>query len=184
MRVKLKRITAYVLFGGMALVSGMVISLYLGPAQTLPVPDHREVSNIPLVDRPLADLDGRTRYLREWQGKNLLVNFWATWCAPCREEIPLLQSTWDRYRDRGIEVIGVAFDEENPVKAFRDELKIRYELLLAFDDPFSLLSLSGNEVGGLPHSVLLDVNGNVLASHTGILTQVLLEELIRTHFFR
>lgn len=168
----------------MALVSGMVISLYLGPGQTPPIPDDYEVSNIPLVDHPLVDLDGRTRHLREWRGKNLLVNFWATWCAPCREEIPLLQSTWDRYRDRGIEVIGVALDEENPVKAFRDELKIRYALLLVFDDPFSLLSMSGNEVGGLPHSVLLGVNGNVLASHTGILTQALLEELIQTHFFR
>ena len=136
-------------------------------------------SNIPLVDHPLTGLEGDARFLREWKGKTVLVNFWATWCAPCREEIPLLQKVRDSNRHRNFEVVGVAFDEQQPVVAFRDEFDVTYPLLLALADPFSLLGSSGNEVGGLPHSILLDGDGSVLASHTGILTEDQLEEWLK-----
>ena len=177
---QVKRITAYLLFGVVALAAGVLISLYRTPDVPAPAPV-REESNISLVDYPLTGLDGGTRYLREWQGKSLLVNFWATWCGPCREEIPMLQEFRERYQDRGFEVIGVAFDEVEPVTGFRDELVIQYPLLLALEDPFSLLGSSGNEVGGLPHSVLLDGHGEVLTTHTGILTREQMEKMLQTY---
>lgn len=93
----------------------------------------------------------------------------------------MLQEASDRYRDRNFAVVGIAFDEEKQVTAFRDEIGIRYPLLLALEDPFSLLGLSGNDVGGLPHSVLLDGRGKILAAHTGILTRDQLEDLLQTH---
>lgn len=97
----------------------------------------------------------------------------------------MLQEARDSHREEhNFEVVGVAFDEIAAVTAFRDEIEIRYPLLLALDDPFALLGMSGNDVGGLPHSVLLDTDGKVLASHTGILTQEQLEELMRTYFIR
>lgn len=176
----MKRISAYVLFGVVALASGVLISLYRAPPEP-PLPPVVETADVPLVDHPLTGLDGSTRSLREWEGKTLLVNFWATWCAPCREEIPMLQEARHRYRDSNFEVVGVAFDEKKPVMSFRDEMGIRYPLLLALEDPFSLLSLSGNDVGGLPHSVLLDGRGDVLASHTGILTRDQLDEMLQAH---
>ena len=176
---QMKRSSAYILVGLVALTLGVAISIYRGPGAP---PQSPGIADIAVIDHPLTDLDnGATRRLREWQGKVLLVNFWATWCLPCRQEIPLLQRARDQYRDRDLEVIGVAFDEEGSVKAFRDQLAIRYPLLLALDDPFTLLANSGNEVGGLPHSVLLDRNGNILTSHTGIFTPDQLEELIETH---
>ena len=175
----MKRVSAYILVALVALVSGIAISTYRDPGAA---PEVLEVAEIPVIDHPLTDLDnGATRYLREWQGKVLLVNFWATWCVPCRAEIPLLQQARDQYKDKNLEVIGVAFDETGPVKAFRDQLAIRYPLLLAFDDPFTLLANSGNKVGGLPHSVLLGTNGKILTSHTGILTPNQLDELIQSH---
>lgn len=180
----MKRIWFYTLFGIVALVSGVAISLYMTPA-TAPPTTGKEVAATALVDYPLTGLEGEPRFLREWKGTRLLVNFWATWCAPCREEIPMLQEARDSHREEhNFEVVGVAFDEIAAVTAFRDEIEIRYPLLLALDDPFALLGMSGNDVGGLPHSVLLDTDGKVLASHTGILTQEQLEELMRTYFIR
>jgi len=175
----MKRSPAYILVGLVALTLGVAISIYRGPGTP---PQSPRIADIAVTDHPLTDLDnGATRHLREWRGKVLLVNFWATWCLPCRQEIPLLQRARDQYQDRNLEVIGVAFDEEGPVREFRDQLAIRYPLLLALDDPFTLLANSGNEVGGLPHSVLLGRNGKILTSHTGILTPDQLEELIESH---
>ena len=176
---QMKRSPAYILVGLIALTLGVAISIYHGPDS---VPQNPVIADIPVIDHPLTDLDnGATRHLREWQGRVPLGNFWATWCLPCREEIPLLQRVREQYRDKNLEVIGVAFDEEGPVREFRDQLAIRYPLLLAIDDPFTLLANSGNEVGGLPHSVLLGRNGKILASHTGILTPDQLQGLIETH---
>lgn len=169
------------MFGAVALASGLLISLYRAPENNSQPGSAEQGSAVSLVAQELTDLDGRSRYLREWAGTVLLVNFWATWCAPCREEIPLLQRARDRYRDRGFEVIGVAFDETEPVAGFRDQLDIRYPLLLALVDPFALLGASGNEVGGLPHSVLLDGDGQVLEAHTGVLTEDQLQAWIRAH---
>jgi thiol-disulfide isomerase/thioredoxin len=175
----MKRVSAYILVALIALASGIAISIYRDPGVA---PDKPEIANIPVIDHPLTDLEnGTIRYLREWRGKVLLVNFWATWCVPCREEIPLLQQARDHYQDKNLEVIGVAFDEAGPVRVFRDQLAIRYPLLLALDDPFTLLANSGNEIGGLPHSVLLGRNGKILTSHTGILTREQLDELIQSH---
>jgi thiol-disulfide isomerase/thioredoxin len=175
----MKRVSAYILVVFVALASGIAISIYRSPGGAPEIP---EVADIPVIDHPLTDLEnGATRHLREWRGKVLLVNFWATWCVPCREEIPLLQQARDHYQDKNLEVIGVAFDEAGPVRAFRDQLAIHYPLLLALDDPFTLLANSGNEVGGLPHSVLLGRNGKILASHTGVLTPDQLDELIQSH---
>jgi thiol-disulfide isomerase/thioredoxin len=179
----LKRITAYGLLALVALGSGLALSIYRAPA-TPPERASADATDVALPDYPLEDLLGKTRYLREWSGRHLLVNFWATWCAPCREEIPVLQRARERYRGHGFEVVGVAFDEREPVKAFRDELAIQYPLLLALGDSFSLLGASGNTVGGLPHSALLDSDGKVLASHTGALSQAQLDELIRANLFR
>ena len=175
--MRVTRISAYLLIGAAALAAGAAISLYRDQGRA-PAPAV-EQTDLPLIDYPLTGLDGSTRYLREWKGKTLLVNFWATWCAPCREEIPMLQKVRESHRHRNFEVIGVAFDEKQPVVAFRDEFGVTYPLLLALEDPFSLLGSSGNDVGGLPHTVLLNGDGSVTASHTGILTEDQLEAWLR-----
>src|SRR6266516_878077 len=63
-----------------------------------------------LVDFSLPDLDGKTRWLSEWRGRVIVLNFWATWCAPCREEIPMLIELQKRHEDHGVRIVGVALD--------------------------------------------------------------------------
>lgn len=129
----------------------------------------------------LEDLDGRTRSVAEWDARPLLVNVWATWCAPCREEIPLLSRLRNEYRERGLEVIGVAIDEPDAVRDFRDRLVIPYPLLVARGDAAGLLRDWGSASGALPYSVLRDRHGNVLATKTGPYSEAELRGLLGQH---
>ena len=109
-------------------------------------------------DFTLPDLDGRSRRPEEWEGKVLVVNFWATWCVPCREEIPLLIDL--ERRRPGVRVVGIAIDRAEAVRAFVEELGIGYPVLL--DDPAgSTMRNYGNRFGALPFTVIAGRNGVV-----------------------
>ena len=106
----------------------------------------------------LPDLDGRPRRPDEWDGKVLVVNFWATWCAPCREEIPLLIDI--ERRRPGVRVIGIAVDRADAVRPFAEELGIGYPIL--FDDlQGSTMRRYGNRIGALPFTVITGRDGVV-----------------------
>ena len=106
----------------------------------------------------LPDLDGRPRRPDEWDGKVLVVNFWATWCAPCRKEIPLLIDL--ERRRPGVRVIGIALDRADAVRAFARELGIGYPILLD-DLQGSTMRRYGNRVGALPFTVITGRDGVV-----------------------
>ena len=109
-------------------------------------------------DFSLPDLDGRLRGPAEWDGKVLVVNFWATWCAPCRMEIPLLIDL--ERRRPGVRVIGIAVDRPEAVRAFAEEFGIGYPIL--FDDlRGSTMRRYGNRFGALPFTVITGRNGVV-----------------------
>ncbi len=112
----------------------------------------------PRPDFTLPDLDGRPRGPGEWDGKVLVVNFWATWCAPCREEIPLLIDL--ERRRPGVRVIGIAVDRPDAVRAFAGELGIGYPVLLD-DLQGSTMRRYGNRVGALPFTVVTGRDGVV-----------------------
>ena len=127
----------------------------------------------PRPEFTLPDLDGRPRRPEEWNGKVLVVNFWATWCAPCREEIPLLIDL--ERRRPGVRVVGIAVDRPEAVRAFAAELGIEYPLLL--DDPRgSTMRRYGNRIGALPFTVI--------AGRDGIVAYVRLGELESTELDR
>jgi thiol-disulfide isomerase/thioredoxin len=114
-------------------------------------------------DLQLADVGGKPRRLSEWNGRVVLINFWATWCGPCREEMPLL----DRARGKhGVEVIGVAVDEPAAVAEFLKDSPVGYPVLLAADDGKAELTF-GDTRGVLPFSVLVGKDGKLLARREG-----------------
>ena len=102
------------------------------------------------------DLEGRTRRLGEWPGRFLLVNFWATWCSPCLEEIPMLLELRRAYASKGIEIVGIAIDQAAKVGEMARKLAIDYPILVADVRGLQLLRELGNVSGGLPYTVVLD----------------------------
>jgi len=123
------------------------------------------------IDTPLSDLDGNLHTLAEWHGQVVLVNFWATWCAPCREELPLLTALQRRYRDRGFTVVGIAIDRRDAVADLVRIVDMDYPLLVASEAGMNLARDLGNDKGALPFSVLLDRSGRPVMHHAGVLDE-------------
>jgi peroxiredoxin len=116
----------------------------------------------------LPDIAGQTRSLDEWRGRLLLLNFWASWCAPCREEMPLLDRTQLRLAGRGLQIVGIAADNPVATKTFLAHAPVRYPILV--DDPDHGRDVSidyGNARSVLPYTVLIGRDGRLLARHSG-----------------
>ena len=124
-----------------------------------------------LMLAPLLDLNGKTQTLSHWRGKIIVVNFWATWCFPCREEIPALIKTRSKYVTSGVEIVGIALDDVSKVREFATEMNIGYPLLIAAAEILDLSKPLGNRAGVLPFTVILDRGGKMAYSHTGALTE-------------
>ncbi len=122
-------------------------------------------------DFRLPDLDGRMRAIGEWDGKVVLLNFWATWCPPCRREIPLLVDLKAQYGPRGFEILGLADDQPQAVRDFLKAVPINYPVLLAFQTQGRLAARLGNRQDVLPYSVLLDRQGRIVMLRAGELTR-------------
>jgi peroxiredoxin len=117
-------------------------------------------------DFALKDSDGKTVHLSDYKGKVVLLDFWATWCGPCKIEIPWLKEFQRKFRDKGFEVIGVSMDEEGwqVVKPFVTELAINYRIVIGDD---STAQLYGG-VDALPTAFVIDREGRIAAVHVGL----------------
>ncbi len=111
----------------------------------------------------LKDLEGKTVKLADLKGKVVLLNFWATWCPPCRQEILDLVALQNQYRDKGLVVIGVSLDEKGPapVKAFVNRMKINYPVVMG--DEKTVAAYGGIEA--IPTTFYIDRAGNVVGVH-------------------
>ena len=126
----------------------------------------------------LADLTGGAPTLEQWRGRVLVVNFWATWCAPCREEIPVFVKLQERYGSRGLQFVGIAFDQPDKVAEFAREFRINYPLLLGGLETMELLRQAGNRAGVLPYTLVIDRSGNLVSREPGGLKETRLEGLV------
>jgi thiol-disulfide isomerase/thioredoxin len=127
----------------------------------------------------LADLKGASQGLEQWRGQVLVVNFWATWCAPCREEIPGFVNLQKRYGSRGLRIVGVAIDQPDKVAEFAREFHINYPLLTGGLETMDLLRQSGNRAGVLPYTLVIDRGGNLVSREPGGLKEAKLEGIIQ-----
>ena len=131
-----------------------------------------------LAAATFGDLAGRQRRLDEWRGKVLVCNFWATWCAPCREEIPLLLAARQKYGSGGVEIVGIAIDNVAKVREFAASFMISYPVLLAEANGIDLMRRLGNQGGGLPYTVIADRQGRVIERKLGALNGAELDKLL------
>jgi thiol-disulfide isomerase/thioredoxin len=118
-----------------------------------------------------SDLAGKPQTLSPWRGKVLVVNFWATWCAPCREEIPELMKVKYKYASNGVQFVGIALDNVAKVRDYAKKMHIDYALLIGGIETLGLSRDLGNGAGVLPFTVVLDRAGKVAYVHAGALTE-------------
>ena len=142
-----------------------LLALGLGAAGIFAQDTERFVEVEGEVRRPdftLATIDGGSRSIDEWDGQVVLVDFWASWCIPCREEMPVFNELRAKYGDQGFEVVGLAADDLEKVVAFLEEVPVDFPIV--YGDMFDVMDISaeyGNDFGGLPYSALIDRDGNI-----------------------
>lgn len=130
-------------------------------------PETAPVETAVLFAQSFNDANGDLQPMDQWQGRLLVVNFWATWCAPCIEEMPDLQKVQVEYAARGVTTVGIAIDNASAVKRFRDEQNVGLPLLVAGAAGTELVRQLGNASGALPYTVLVDRSGIVVQSKLG-----------------
>ncbi|MDO9224978.1 MAG: TlpA disulfide reductase family protein [Pseudomonadota bacterium] len=127
----------------------------------------------------LPDLAHQRQPLTQWLGKVVVVNFWAPWCPPCRNEIPGFIALQDQHGAAGLQFIGVALDEHDKVAAFVESEGINYPTLLGGGEAVELGRIAGNRLGGLPYTVVFDRKGNAVAGLTGEVSRERMEALVQ-----
>lgn len=172
---------------GTALLALMAGALFY--AAKLPVADQQHVpaSTVSPATAPtlvaypeftLPDLAGTERDFSEWQGKHRLINFWATWCAPCRREIPLLKRFQDEHAEDGFQVLGIAVDYPEEVSAYAETAEFNYPILVGQEDAMSVAESSGIEFIGMPFTMIVAADGEYLSAYIGELHQQQLDTMV------
>jgi len=115
----------------------------------------------------LPDTSGREQPLSQWKGKVLVVNFWATWCTPCRDEMPEFVKAQTELGGRGLQFVGIAIDQADKVQAFATELGLNYPALIGGFGAVELSKTMGNRLGALPFTIIVDRSGHIAHTQLG-----------------
>jgi thiol-disulfide isomerase/thioredoxin len=143
------------------------------PATTL-----TEMAPEQLPEFTLNDVWDEPHKISEWSGEPLLINFWATWCAPCRREMPLLQALHNERVATGLQIVGIAIDRQPDVQSYIAESGISYPILSGEADAMAVSELFGLDGLGLPFSVLVASNGTILTVHLGEVVHQQLADMV------
>lgn len=128
-----------------------------------------------LFGTEFSDLANQPRTLGFFKGKVIVVNFWATWCPPCREEMPAFSKLQASLGDKGVQFIGIGIDSPSAIREFAIQAPVSYPLLIGGTPGMELMRELGNASAGLPYTLVLDRNGDPAFSHLGMLTESILE---------
>lgn len=133
----------------------------------------------------LQNRDGQLQSIKDWPQKSMIVNFWATWCAPCRREIPLLNELQRTRSAEGFQVVGVAVDFREDVLKYANEIGIDYPILIGEQDGLNAVNSFGVEAVGFPFTAFTDSQGRIINLHIGELTapqaKVILDTITRVN---
>jgi len=177
------------LFFATALVALMAGALFY--AARIPVEEAtKQPAETPTIERSAApelvthpaftlpDMSGTDRSFSEWQGKNRIVNFWATWCAPCRREIPLLKKFQDAQASNGFQVIGIAVDSLEAVSRYAEEAQFNYPILVGEQDAMAVAESSGIQFVALPFTLFVAADGEYIGAYVGELHEQHLDTVV------
>lgn len=156
----------------------LVIIAGLATRHFLLEPSSSATSTQALFASQLPDSTGQLQKLSQWQGKIAVVNFWASWCVPCREEMPELSALQERYRAHDVVVLGISTDDLEKMQAFSLEVPVKYPLLAGDYDAIKLSEMLGNDKGVLPYTLVIGTDGAIAKTYFGRVNQALLEEAL------
>lgn len=144
----------------------LIIGIYAGMKSAEQKPAQPNAAN-QLFATSLNDASGHSHPLMQWKGKTLVVNFWATWCHPCVEEMPELSALQNILTQKNIQIIGIGLDSASNIAEFSQKYKITYPLYIGETPGMELSRKFGNQAGGLPFTVLIGTNGQVKKTYLG-----------------
>lgn len=136
-----------------------------------------ELSTVPDFDYP--DLEGHMRNAREWRNEIMVLNFWAAWCPPCREETPLFVELQERYAHDHVRFVGIAIDDPDPVREFVESHAVQYPVLMGDLEAVALSKRLGNRFEGLPFTIVAAPGGEVILRHQGGISRDQLEPVLQ-----
>ncbi len=131
-----------------------------------------------LMELTLPDVDGREQRLDQWKGKVMVVNFWATWCEPCREEMPEFVKAQEAFGSKGLQFVGIAIDQPDKIRQFSQEIKLNYPSLVGGYGALELSKTLGNKIMALPFTLIVDREGGVVYAQMGPLKPGKLDAIV------
>jgi peroxiredoxin len=157
---------------GVAGVLALAVGAFVGLRQEPP----QDAST--LLALSLPDITGQQQSLGQWRGKVVVVNFWATWCAPCREEMPEFVRAQSEFGSRGLQFVGIAVDQADKVDEFAKELGLNYPILIGGFGAIELSKTLGNRLMALPFTIIVDRQGRVAHTQLGPLKPEQLRSIV------
>ena len=167
----------------MALAGSILLAAVLGYRQGLPgMEGAAPTARIPPFspyELVLTDLNARPQNLGQWRGKVLILNYWATWCLPCREEMPGFSRLQNQYRNNGVQFVGISIDDAAKIIEFQKDTPVSYPLLIGDMATMKNSADLGNTRQALPFTAVFDRDGRLAATKLGRLSEPELERQIK-----
>lgn len=167
----------------LAVIVTLVAGIYAGTGhfdanqQTTPAIGENSIAQF--FASGLDDMAGKPQPFSQWQGKTLVVNFWATWCPPCREEMPAFSRLQRLYASKGVQFVGIALDSAESVLTFSEHYPVSYPLLIGGARGVELAQLFGNSRLGLPYTVIVGPGREVRLVQLGPLSESELDQFLQ-----
>lgn len=160
-------------------IGAAALGFFFGQEQVQAPSGTAALSSDKLEGLALATPEGKPASLKQWQGKVRVINFWATWCPPCREEMPEFSRVQEKLAAKGVQFVGIGIDTPDNILNFQKTNPVSYPLLMGSYEVLKLTVELGNKSSALPFTVILDRDGGVAHTKMGKLSEADLEQLLR-----
>jgi peroxiredoxin len=163
----MRRGALWLVLGGIALLAATIGYQVGGTGKSADSPRASTTAQSTIMGLVLVDAKGNTQRMDQWRGKVLVVNYWATWCFPCREEMPGFTRLQDKYKDKGVQFVGISIDDASKIIEFQKETPVNYPLLIGDMSTMAKSAELGNDRQALPFTAVFDREGKLAMSKLG-----------------